>query len=238
MIIEMFKRVWIRFWMRLAGLGPGGRVATRLASWFAPPYKARHSLAWMNPRGYVSPSATLYHRDLRLDRHVFVGDQVIVFQEGDGGPVTLGAGVRLYGNCLLETGRGGSITIGTRSRVHRGCHLISYEAPIQIGCDVGISQNCAFYSYNHGVAADRPVSKQPLASRGAIIVEDHVWFGVGVIVLDGVRIGTGAVIGAGSVVTRDIPAGAIASGVPARVMKMRDEVSDERALRERAPRNV
>ncbi len=237
-MIDMFKRLWIRFWMRLAGRGPGGRMATRLATWLAPPYKARHSLAWMNRRGYISPSATLYHRDLRLDPHVFVGDRVTVFQEGHGGPVTLGAGVRLYGDCLLETGDGGSITIGSRSRVHQGCQLISYEAPIQIGCDVGISQNCAFYSYNHGVAPDRPVSTQPLASRGPIIVEDHVWFGVGVIVLDGVRIGTGAVIGAGAVVTRDIPAGAIASGVPARVMKMRDEVSDERAPQAGASRNV
>lgn len=235
MIVDTFKHAWIRFWMRLAGLSPGGRLATRLATWFAPPYKARHALARMNPRGYVSPSATLYHRDLRLDPHVFIGDRVIVFQEEDGGPVALGFGVRLYGDCLLETGHGGSITIGSRSRVHRGCHFISYEAPIQIGRDVGISQNCAFYSYNHGVAPDRPISTQPLASRGPIIVEDHAWFGVGVIVLDGVRIGTGAVIGAGAVVTRDIPAGAIASGVPARVMKMRDEVPAKRAPQAGAP---
>lgn len=236
-MIPRLRWSWIRLWMRLAGPGLGGRLATRLASWFAPPYKARHALAWMNRRGYVSPSATLYHRDLRLDANVFIGDRVIVFQETDGGPVSLGAGVRLYGDNLLETGEGGSITIGAQSRVHRGCHLISYRAPIQIGRDVGISQNCAFYSYNHGVAPGRPVSTQPLSSRGPIIIEDHVWFGVGVIVLDGVRIGTGAVIGAGAVVTQDIPAGAIASGVPARVMKMRGEASGDRAPQPGASRH-
>ena len=50
---------------------------------------------------------------------------------------------------------------------------------------------------------------------------DDAWLGYGVIVLDGVRIGKGAVVGAGSVVTEDIPDGGIAVGVPARVVKMR-----------------
>jgi acetyltransferase-like isoleucine patch superfamily enzyme len=228
-MIGRFNRVWMRFWMRFAGRSAGGRLATRLATWFAPPYKARIQMAWMSTRGYISPSAIIYHRDLKLSPHVFIGDCVTVFQEDGGGPVTLGEAVRLYGDCLLETGQGGSITIGERSRVHRGCHLIAYKAPIQIGCDVGISQNCAFYSYNHGVAPGRPVSAQPLQTHGPIVIEDHAWLGVGVIVLDGVRIGNGAVIGAGAVVTRDIPDGAIASGVPARVTKMRE------ALGERAP---
>ena len=54
-------------------------------------------------------------------------------------------------------------------------------------------------------------------------MDDYAWLGVGVIVLSGVRIGKGAVVGAGSVVTRDIPDGGVAVGVPARVIKMRDE---------------
>jgi len=63
-----------------------------------------------------------------------------------------------------------------------------------------------------------------LLSKGGIVVEDDVWLGYGVIVLDGVRIGKGAVIGAGSVVNQDIPSGAIAVGVPARVVKSRDDI--------------
>lgn len=224
------KRLWTRFWMRFAGLGPGGRIATRLATWWAPPYKARIELSAMNRRGYVAPSAVLYHRDLTLGPYVFIGDRTIIFQVDGGGAVSIGERVRLYGDCLLETGDGGSIAIGQGTRVHRGSHLMSYRAPIRIGRDVGISQNCAFYSYNHGVAPGQPVSSQPLETRGPIVIEDHVWLGVGVIVLDGVRIGTGAVIGAGAVVTRDIPAGAIASGVPARVTMMRGDLADDRPV--------
>ena len=53
------------------------------------------------------------------------------------------------------------------------------------------------------------------------MIEDDVWLGVGVTVLDGVRIGQGAVIAAGAVVTSSVPAGAIAGGVPARIIGMR-----------------
>lgn len=61
----------------------------------------------------------------------------------------------------------------------------------------------------------------PLTSRGDIVVEDDVWLGLHVCVMDGVTIGQGAVIGAGAVVTKDIPPYAIAGGVPASVIRFR-----------------
>jgi acetyltransferase-like isoleucine patch superfamily enzyme len=64
-----------------------------------------------------------------------------------------------------------------------------------------------------------------LQSKGSIVIGDEAWLGFGVIVLGGVRIGEGAVIGAGSVVTQDVPDGAIAMGVPARVVKMRSDLA-------------
>jgi galactoside O-acetyltransferase len=54
-----------------------------------------------------------------------------------------------------------------------------------------------------------------------VIIEDEAWLGAHVVVLPGVRIGRGAVVGAGSVVTRDIPAGAVAHGAPARPRRSR-----------------
>jgi len=58
-------------------------------------------------------------------------------------------------------------------------------------------------------------------SKGLIIVEDDVWIGTRVIILSGIRIGQGAIIGAGSVVTKDVPPYAIVGGDPARVIKYR-----------------
>jgi acetyltransferase-like isoleucine patch superfamily enzyme len=96
-----------------------------------------------------------------------------------------------------------------------------------------LAQNCALYSYNHSFAPDQPISKQPLQTKGPIIIEDHAWLGVGVIVLSGVRIGKGAVVGAGSVVTDNIPDGAIAAGAPARVVKMRDDLEPQNKVMRR-----
>lgn len=215
------SKLWCRFWMQLAGLDYGGRFAMQMATWFAPPYKERRYLARYHPKGYVAPSATIYHPLLQLGANVFVGDRVTIFQDKDGGAVELGDRVHIHPETYIQTGRGGSVKIGADTHVQPRCQFSAYKAPIAIGRGVQIAPNCAFYPYDHGVAAGIPVGKQPLQTKGGIVVEDDVWLGFGVIVLDGVRIGQGAVVGAGAVVTKDIPAGAIAAGVPARVIKMR-----------------
>lgn len=102
-----FRHVWGGFWMQFAGLSRPGRLATRIATWFAPPYKARLYLARLARKGYVAPSAEIYHRALRLGQHVFIGDRVIIFQEQGGGPVELGDRVRIFGDAVLEVGQGG-----------------------------------------------------------------------------------------------------------------------------------
>jgi len=220
-VSRRWRLIWARWWVPLSGRSPAGRVAARLAVWFSPPYKARLYLAQVAPKGFISPYATVYHPDLRLGKHVFVGDHVIIYQNDAQGRIELGDGVRVFDGALLETGHGGAIRVGAGSRIHRGCQLVAHKGAILIGRDVGLAPSCALYAYNHGVAPTQPISTQPLQTRGPIVIEDHAWLGVGVIVLDGVRIGTGAVIGAGAVVTEDIPANAIAAGVPARVVATR-----------------
>lgn len=213
--------------MRLAGLPYCRRLATGLALWWAPPYFQRHCLADLNPRGFISTRATLSGPTIRLGANVFIDDRVLIYQEWDSGSVTLGNRVRLQEDTHVLTGPGGAITIGEDTHIHRGCQLTAYKKPIRIGSRVEIAARCAFYSYNHGIAAGRPIADQPLTSNGEIVVEDEVWLGYGVIVLSGVRIGKGAVIGAGSVVTTNVPEGAVVAGVPARVIKMRSEVIDQ-----------
>ncbi len=136
----------------------------------------------------------------------------------------LGDRVRLQEETHVLTGEGGSFCVGADTRIHRGCQIEAYKAPIQIGCRVEIAARCAFFSFDHGMDPELPIAQQPLTTRGPIIIEDEAWLGYGVIVLSGVRIGKGAVIGAGSVVTKDVPAGAVAVGAPAHVVRMRADV--------------
>ena len=211
--------------MRFAGLSGFGRIATRLATWFAQPYYGRCYLACLNQKGYIAPSATIHHDDLRLGNNVFIGDRVVIFKDRDGGPVELSAGVHVHGETFIQTGYGGSLKIGSNSHIHPKCQISAYKSTIHIGCNVQIAPNCAFYPYDHSVAPGKLIIEQPLHTKGGIIIEDDAWLGFGVIVLDGVRIGKGAVVGAGSVVTHDIPDGAIAAGIPARVCKMRNELA-------------
>lgn len=212
---------WIAFWMGQAGISRRGRLATRLATWAAPPYKGKRPLAQLSVAGYVSPRAQIACPDLRLGRHCYVDDEVVIFNHGDGGFLTLGDGAYLYRGCIIELGQGGSVEIGAGSHIQPYCQLTAFVGSIRIGRGVQVAPACAFYPYEHGIIAGEPITQQPLHSGGDIMIGDGAWLGYGTIVLEGVTIGPGAVVGAGAVITRDIPAEAIVAGVPARVMKYR-----------------
>ncbi|MDH6454593.1 MULTISPECIES: DapH/DapD/GlmU-related protein [unclassified Streptomyces] len=93
---------------------------------------------------------------------------------------------------------------------------------VVLGDGVRIGAHTSLLGFNHSMTPDRPVFRQPLTSRG-IRVGDDVWIGSHVIVVDGVTIGDHCVIGAGAVVTRDLPAWSVAAGNPARVLRDRRE---------------
>jgi acetyltransferase-like isoleucine patch superfamily enzyme len=221
-LVRLLQRLWLHFWLRVARMRYCRRIATRLAMWCGPVYFNRHYLADLDPRGFIAPSATL-RGFVQLGSNVFIDDGVLIFRDTNGGPVVLGDRVRLQDHVCVQTGEGGSVTIGAETHVQRGCQIEAYLAPIHIGARVSVASRCAFYSFDHGSVHGTPIASQPLQTKGAITIGDDAWLGHGVIVLSGVRIGKGAVVGAGSVVTRDVPDGAIAVGVPARVSKMRSD---------------
>jgi acetyltransferase-like isoleucine patch superfamily enzyme len=220
--MELFSTQWRRLWMRYAGTNRFGKIATRMAGLFLPPYYARVSLSRMNSKGYVSPTAIISHPMLSTGKNVFIDDGVLIYRDEAGGPVEIGDSVHLHRETIIQTGQGGSISVGQQTHIQPRCQFSAYKAPIVIGQRVEIAPCCAFYPYNHGMMEGQPVRSQPLRSKGGIIIEDDAWLSVGVIVLDGVRIGKGAVVGAGAVVTKDLPENSICSGVPARIMKMRN----------------
>ena len=88
---------------------------------------------------------------------------------------------------------------------------------VKFGDNVFIGPNCSFYTALHPL--DAKTRNQGIETALSIIVGDNVWFGGNVVVLPDVNIGNNCVIGAGSVVTKDIPANSLAVGNPCRVIR-------------------
>jgi acetyltransferase-like isoleucine patch superfamily enzyme len=126
---------------------------------------------------------------------------------------------RLGMDVELRTVDAGRIHIGEDTRLNRGCTLTSY-AQIRIGDFTIIGEFVSIRDANHGLKRGEPMRYQPHTCEPILVGRD-VWIGRGSCILPGVTIGEGAVIGANSVVTRDVPDFAIAAGVPAKVIKMR-----------------
>lgn len=207
--------------------GPGffGRFAAHMAARGTMPYHGRAFLADLIPKGYIAPTARLAHPNLKLGTHVYLGDRVVVSFGKDGGPLELGNHVQVYGETFLHTSSGGSLSVGEGTHIQVGCHIYAILADIKIGKKVEIASGCGFFCYDHGMVQGQLIMDQPLSSKGGITIGDGAWLGYRVTVLQGVTIGAGAVIAAGSVVVHDIPANAIAAGVPAKVLRYRPEAT-------------
>jgi maltose O-acetyltransferase len=110
-----------------------------------------------------------------------------------------------------------------RGRVYIGPHAYwSAKGGIQIGHNVIIGPKSVLWSYNHDYQSELSIPYGGEDIFRKISIEDNVWLGLGVMILPGVTIGEGAVVAAGSVVTKDVPACAVVGGNPARILKNRD----------------
>ena len=111
---------------------------------------------------------------------------------------------------------GYQIHIGERTFVNFG--LVALDvAPIRIGDDVQIGPHVQLLTPTHPLEPELRRGKWEAAEP--IMIGDNVWLGGGVVVCPGVTIGADTVVGAGSVVLRDVPAGVLVAGVPARVVR-------------------
>jgi acetyltransferase-like isoleucine patch superfamily enzyme len=145
--------------------------------------------------------------------------------------------------CTLEIGRDGSLELGRWSWIGHGCKLRCHEGEVSIGAKTVMGQECTISAYQHVsigrecviadrvmmidfdhgmVEVERPIRVQGIYKRD-VRVGNNVWIGYGACILRGVTVGDNAVIGTNSVVTRDVPANAVVGGVPARVIRMREE---------------
>ena len=135
---------------------------------------------------------------------------------GDG-EVVFGEGVSLVGTVVpveLVTYASGRIEIGNHT-------FINYGVSIAARASVKIGRYCHLGHYTFVMDNDQHdvVRRMELPQSEPVIIEDHVWIGSKAIILPGVHIGSRAVIGAGSIVTKDIPPRSVAAGNPARVLR-------------------
>jgi acetyltransferase-like isoleucine patch superfamily enzyme len=133
------------------------------------------------------------------------------------GEVVLGEGVSLNGTVVpieLVTYTSGRIEIGNHT-------FINYGSSIAARALVKIGSYCHLGHYTFVMDNDQHdvVTHTELPQSEPVIIEDHVWIGSKAVILPGVRIGSRAVIGAGSIVTKDIPPRCVAAGNPARVLR-------------------
>lgn len=130
--------------------------------------------------------------------------------------------------------------VGKNFRIGGGCRISGPEN-IEIGDNVSIENNCSLYgqggikignntmfaSYIHIISQNHNFDRidVPIRDQGfenaPVVIEDDVWLGINVVVLKGITIGEGSIIGAGAVVTKDIPPYSIAVGNPAKVIRTR-----------------
>lgn len=158
-------------------------------------------------------------RRVQLGARVLIGEHTLFDVVDPRGRIVIGDDVKLprYGTFIAGPGE---ITIAKRVSVGTFSHLAGHGG-ISLAENCLIATHVAIMSYQHGFS-DRsvPIPDQDIELK-PVVIEEDVWIGTHALILPGVRIGRGAVVGAGAVVTSDLPPYSVAVGIPARVVKQR-----------------
>lgn len=141
--------------------------------------------------------------------------------------IVFGDNVAVGKNAVIEcTGvlrnLGEGLRVGSNSNIG-DFSFIAVRGPIEIGENVLMGPRVNMHAENHVSIDPKLPIKEQGESRAGIVVENNCWIGAASVILDGVRIGKGAIVGAGSVVSKDVPPFTIVGGVPARKIRSRLE---------------
>lgn len=120
-------------------------------------------------------------------------------------------------------GGGREIEIGNNSAIGLNARI---SGPLAIGDDVMMGPNVSIYTQNHETENIYKPMRLQTAPKEKVMIGNDCWIGANAVILPGVTVGNGVIIGAGAVVTRDVPDYAVVGGVPAKIIKMREERCD------------
>jgi acetyltransferase-like isoleucine patch superfamily enzyme len=147
----------------------------------------------------------------RIDRHCY-------FENPTG--IAAGSRIHIEQNVTVKiVSASGQVDFGEGVFIGRNTTLDIIDH-LKVGARSLIAPGCFITDHNHSIAPAQRIVDQGVNSRRVEIGED-AWIGANVCILPGVKVGDGAVIGAGAVVTRDVPSNCVAVGVPAQILKER-----------------
>lgn len=157
---------------------------------------------------------------IEIGDNVAIDDNCLLDAKGtDNSGIKIGNGVFIGRNTILSC-KNGDITLDDNVNIGFNCEIFS-AGTVTLGTNTLVAAYCYFVGGGHDYArTDVPILEQGRCARGIRVGED-AWFGAGVKILDGVTIGRHSIMGAGAVVTEDIPEYAVAVGAPAKVVKDR-----------------
>jgi acetyltransferase-like isoleucine patch superfamily enzyme len=138
------------------------------------------------------------------------------FDLAPGAHLALGDGARVGAGCRFHLGAGAAVSIGADARLGERCVIAAHER-VEIGAGARLDDEVVLIDFDHDVRdVERPVREQGILTT-PVVVGERAHIGAAAGVLRGVTIGAGARVGVRAVVTHDVPPGARAEGVPARV---------------------
>ncbi len=180
---------------------------------------------WLAKRDWYERNQTPESRE-RIDAHMIEAGAYVrhpiegeVLEGLDSGRLEVGEGSHFEPGCWITLGPKGRISIGRDCWLNRNVMLACLER-IEIGDHVMFANGCFIGDSDHRYDdRSRPITVQGFAPRGPVKIGSNCWFGVNCVVTGGIEVGERCVIGANSVVTRSLPAGVIAAGAPAKVLR-------------------